>query len=469
MKNIDEYILKCTGLLFDELEKNNVIKLLVESKKNEEKKYLFVDLDGKGTSPKQSSPGSIPSIIDDFYDFRNILSNVHRNIKVLAESTGHNPTLNTVFDRFIERGVIDPPWKNEKIIRELFDKAEDVLTEDASRNKAIQSLKRNRVSFNPLVIKVLEYYSKIHLEDVFSNGNLINPRLPGEKQVINSADFIINVPEASPFLIIEIKFRKRRANLKEIMDQAASMIRNYEDSQSHKVKCLVILYTYSTLNDVERDIFSFKEGIHRRRSLRNKVFFLPIPINYLDNLNKQLRSIKDEILDRRVSTFTLKNQSPPPDKPTIDDHFYDRLIDLSKDNLEIHVSSKMGGHWRFGVRFSNQEDIPSRDERHPVRFPLVHLQKEANSDKISGTYYNEENVSMEFTTTISQYTDEELIMKVYTEGEEKMVDIFDASQKRIIDKPISVGNQNFCWIFGWADGRNPFEFETEVIEYSRNS
>lgn len=469
MKNIDEYVQKCTSLLFDELEKSNVIKLVEKGKKDSEKRYQFADLEIKGATSKQISPGSIPNIIEDFYDFRNILSNVYRHIKVFNEGPGINPTLNLVFDKFIEVGVIDPRWKNEKIIRDLFDKAEDVLTEDNSREKAIQSLKRNKVSFNPLIIKVLEYYSRLHLEDVFKEGHVTDPRLSGEKQITPTADFIVNVPEAVPFVIVEVKFRKKRVNLKEIMDQGAALIRHYEEFQRRGVKCLVVLYTYANLNDAERDAFSFKESVQRRPTLREKLFFLPLPFAYLENLNKHLRAIKDEILDRRIVNFTFRTQTPSPDKPTIDDHFYDKTIDLRKDNIEIRIKAKMSGHWRFGVRFSKQEDIPSRDERHPVKFPLVHLQKETDSDRITGTYYNDLNVNKEFTTTVSKYANEELIMKIYTEGNEKFVDIVDSSYKRIIESPISVGSQNFCWIFGWADNRNPFEFETVIIEYSRNS
>lgn len=468
MKNIDEYIQKCTSLLFDELEKSNVIKPTDKGKKEDEKRYQFADLETKMATSKQTSKESIPSIIEEFYDFRNILSNVYRHIKAFNESPGSNPSLNTVFDKFIEVGVIDPPWKNEKMIRELFDKAEDVLTGDKSRNDAIQSLKRNKVSFNPLVIKVLEYYSKLQLEDVFKGGHIINPRLLGQKIVPNTADFIVNVPEAGPFITIEIKFRKKRVNLKEIMDQAAAMIRHYEEQEQSRVKCLVILYTYSNLNDAERDTFSFKEGIQRRPSLRDRTFFVPLPIGYIENLNKHLEAIKDEMLDRRISNFTFRTQTPTPDKPRIDDHFYERTIDLTKNNLEIRLKSKLGGHWRFGIRFSQEPDLPLKDERHPVYFPLVHLQKEADSNHISGTLYDRINQPYPFTTSIAEYKNEELIFKVYTEGNEKLLDILDASYKRIIDSPIPLGQQNYCWIFAWADGINPFEFETQIVEYSRS-
>ena len=468
MKNIDEYILKCTSLLFDELEKSSVIKPLAKEKMDDKTRYQFADLEFKGETAKQVSPGSSPNIIEDFYDFRNILSNVYRHIKGF-EKPGINATLNTVFDKFIEVGVIDPAWKNEKIIRDLFDKAEDVLTGDNSRNIAIQSLKRNKVSFNPLIIKVLEYYSKIQLEDVFKGGHVINPRLKGQRQGSNTADFIVNVPEAGPFITIEIKFRKKRVNLKEIMDQAAAMIRHYEELEQDRVKCLVILYTYSNLNDAERDTFSFKEGIQRRPSLRDKTFFLPLPIAYIENLSKHLAEIKDEILDRRITNFTFRTQTPSSDKPRIDDHFYEKTIDLTKNNLEIRVKSKLGGHWRFGVRFSQEPDLPSKDERHPVYFPLVHLQKEADSNHISGTLYDHVSQPYPFTTSIAEYTNEELIFKVYTEDNEKVLDILDASYKRIIDSPISLGQQNFCWIFAWADGINPFEFETQIVEYSSSS
>ena len=466
MKNIDEYILKCTTLLFEELEKSSIIKPLAKEKTDDKTRYQFSDLDFKGEIAKQVSPGSTPNIIEDFYDFRNILSNVYRHIKGF-EKAGVNPTLNTVFDKFIEVGVIDPAWKSEKIIRDLFDKAEDVLTEDNSRNNAIQSLKRNKVSFNPLIIKVLEYYSKIQLEDVFKGGHIINPRLKGQRQDPNTADFIVNVPEAGSFITIEVKFRKKRANLKEIMDQAAAIIRHYEELEQHRVKCVVILYTYSNLNDAERDTFSFKEGIQRRPSLRDKTFFVPLPIAYIENLNKHLTEIKDEILDRKITNFTFRTQISPPGKPRIDDHFYDKTIDLIKNNLEIRFKAKLDGRWRFGIRFSQENDLPSRDERHPVQFPMGHLQKEEGEKYISGTLYDDSNKPYTFTTSIVEYKNEELIIKVYTEGNAKLIDIFDASYKRIIDSSISVGHQNFCWIFAWADGINPFEFETQIVEYSR--
>lgn len=466
MKNLDEYIVKCTSLFLEELIKSNIIQISKKSKL--EKIYFFSDLELNTPTSIPSKANTIPTVIEDFYDFRNILSNVHPHIKGF-ENQGASQNLNNIFDQFIKVGVINPPWKNEKIIRELFNKAEDVLTEENSRKDAVQALKRNRVSFNPLILKVLEYYSKIQLEDVFNNGKVINPILEDENTKSNTADFIINVPEAGPFITVEVKFRKKRVNLKEIMDQAAAMIRHYEEQVRSRVKCLIILYTYANLNDTERDIFSFKEGILRRPTLRNKTFFVPLPIGHIENLNNKLRELKDEILDRKITYFTFHTQPTPSNKPRLDDHFYEKPIDLTKNNLEVKFRAKLDGHWRFGLRFSNSNNTPSKDERHPVYSPLIHLQKEEESNSISGTLYDQVNQSHHFATSITEYRNEELILKVHTNGNMTQVDIFDSSYKRIIDSSIQMEQQNFCWIFAWADGINLFKFETEIIEYSRAS
>lgn len=467
MKNIDDYIMTCTELLLDELEASKVIKVINKNEENKPKKYRVSDFDKPGTTITHTEANTIPGIIQDFYDFRNILSNVLRNIKVLSGEVGINPSLNKVVDKFIEHKVIDPPWKNVKIIREFFDKAEDILAAESTRKTAILTLKRNKVSFNPLIIKALEYFSNVNLQESFREGNVINPRMEGQRRIGHTPNFIINVPESKALLLVEVKFRKRKIGIKEVIDQATEVLRFYDDLQKQENKCLIIVYTYGQLGEIERDKFSFKEIIERRYSLNNRIFFVPVGINYLEHLNTDLKLVKDDLLHRQVSNFNFRNQTPPVNSPRIDDHFYDRIIDLTKVNLEIRVKAKLGGHWRFGVRFSKTENLPSRDERHPVLYPLIHLQKEANSDRISITYYDENKKVSEFPTRISEYKNEELVLKIYTNGDEKLLEILDNLRRPIIDNPISVGNQNYCWIFAWADGKNPFEFDAEIIENYR--
>jgi hypothetical protein len=469
MKNIDENISRLTGMLLDELEKSNIIKLLDKSKKGAEKRYHFTDLDKVITPGRTVTSIGIPGIIDNFYDFRNILSNVHRKIRALADNEGVNPTLNKVIDNFIKIGVINPAWKNARIIRELFDKADDVLTEDESRNKAIASLKRNKVSFNPLIIKVLEYYSKVILGEIFDDGYVTDPNVADEDRNSNTADFIVNVPEASPYIIVDVKFRKKKIVIKEIIEQAARAIKIYDNLQKDKTKCIIIVYTYENLGQVERDSFSFKESMERRLSLKDRMYYIPVPINSLENLGNHLQALREEILERTVVPFTFKTQPPTSDKPAIDDHFYPKMIDLRKNNIEIRIKPKMGGHWRFGLRFSIQPIPPSKDERHPVNFALVHLQKEANSHKISLTCYNEANEFTEIQTGIVDYRQEELVLQVYNWRDEKIVNVLNRSREGIIEKPIPIGHQDYCWIFAWADNKNPFEFDAEIIEYARQS
>ena len=54
-------------------------------------------------------------------------------------------------------------------------------------------------------------------------------------------------------------------------------------------------------------------------------------------------------------------------------------------------------------------------------------------------------------------------MKIFSQGDEKLVEVLDDKQNPILNNPISVGIQNYCWIFAWADNQNPFEFDTVII------
>lgn len=465
MKKLSQYLDQCTDLLLGELVNSSVIKVVNQSDRSKPKQYT-VRSGNKADLSETGKAEAMQGVISDFYDFRNIIGNAYRNIKLLSPNPGNNPSLSVMMDGFIKLDVINPSWKDNELIRRFLDKAEDLLAIEKSKQDVLRALKSNKVNFTPLIIAVLEYYTAVSLQDVFGEG-VIRTEVR-KSRISETPDFIVNVPEAQPYLLIEVKYRKSKVYLREIIEQGLSQLNAYDGKSDKAYSSVFVVYTSGQLGDKERLIFSFKQNVEKRR-LKSRIFFVPVLLGYLQDLVTDLTAMKDEILKQTTTDFTFITQPVSEKFPSIDDHYYDRALDLRKNNVEIRVKSVQSGHWRFGVKFSQSDSFPGKNERHPMNYPLIHLQKETDKDAISITHYDESGSNhQEVLTTISRYKNELMIIKIYQDGNELLLNVLDQFRKPIIDRPFSVGPYYYCWVSAWADNRNTFEFPTQIIEYAKS-
>lgn len=466
MKKLSQYLDHCTDLLLGELINSSVIRVVSQIDKSKPTQYK-VAIGNKTDFSETGKAEAMQGVILDFYDFRNIIGNAYRHIKMLSPKPGDNPSLSIMMDGFIHLNVINPSWKNQELIRRFLDKAEDLLASEKSKADVLRTLKANKVNFTPLTIAVLEYFTQVCLQDVFGEG-IMKTESQDSKKIGETPDFIVNVPEAKPYLLVEVKYRKSKVSLREIIDQGISQLKIYDERSDKTYSSVFVVYTNGQLGDKERLIFSFKQNIEKRH-LKDRIFFVPVLLGYLQDLVTDLTAMKDEILKQTTTDFTFFTQPVSDEFPTIDDHYFDRAIDLRKSNVEIRMKSVQSGHWRFGVKFSQTDRFPGKNERHPMNYPLIHLQKESDKDTISITHYDESGSNHHETlTTISLYKNELMIIKIYQDGDELFVNVLDQFRKPIIDKPFSVGPYYYCWVSAWADNRNTFEFPTQIIEYAKS-
>lgn len=464
MKKWAQYLEQCTDLLLSELVNSSIIKVVNQKGKSEPKQYVVMNENMVGFAETESL-NITNRYISAFYEFRNIIGETYRNIKILSQNRGNTPSLSSIMDEFVKLNVINPPWKDNELIRTFLDKAEDLLADEESKEEVLKTLEINKVDFTPLIIAVLEFFTGESLREVFEEGVIKNDFRDSKRNL--TSNFIVNIPEAQPLLFIDVKYRKSEIVISEILEQGLSQIGVFNGDSDKTYSSIFVVYTFGNLGDKERSLFSFKKNVEER-NISDRIFFVPVVLGYLQYLVTDLRAMKDRILKQSTSEFTLVSQPILEEFPTIDDHYYERTLDLLKNNIEIRVKSLQSGHWRFGVKFSKSDTFPGRGERHPINYPLIHLQKEKEGEAITITHYDDSgSYYLEHLTTLSRYKHEWILIKIYKDRGELLFNVLDQFRKPIIEKPLSVGSFNYCWISGWADNQNTFEFQTQLIEYSK--
>ncbi|HMU47868.1 MAG TPA: hypothetical protein PKC72_15965 [Chitinophagaceae bacterium] len=462
LDNLNRYLDDYTDMLLEDLVVREVIKDVTLKGTTDGKKYQLADIfkDDKGTSSETLSKEK--RVVQEFYDFRNIVNNVFQNIKSNDPEDGQATTLSRIVNRLVEYKAFNPDWRTVSILRDFLDKADDLLTDDELTSSTVTLLETYKVNFNSLILELLKFHAK-HILSKNLNVETIEEVSKKEK---SSADYLIRLKGISYMLLVEVKFRKKNIQIKELIQQCQELLRKYGERSNIKSHVLLVVYTYESASEIERSKFRFKQNIDGPfRDLDPYIHFMPIQIGTFTNLPMEIELLRNELKAERVFSFVLKNQPANSEHPDKDDHYYPQVFNLNKNGYDIRFWTKTPPeHWRFGVQFSMDGSFPARETRHLNTHPVFHLEKNKDAaDHLHYSYYATDFEDLGKPSTLQNYHGEPLTIRVYTENGETIVETFDQENRTILQKPINVNGFKYFKVFAWADGRNPFEFHSEVI------
>lgn len=183
-----------------------------------------------------------------------------------------------------------------------------------------------------------------------------------------------------------------------------------------------------------------------------------------------LDHIKEEI--EKTINFSLTSQPIINGYPDKDDHYYEKIFELDKYNYEIVFKSSIPmDHWRFGIKFSMNNTFPAKEIRHGSSYPIFHLEKNSDTNNLlKYSYYGKDgNQELGEPTTILNYLGEAITIRIYRATNNTMIDVVNARNESVIKSPIDVNGYEFFKVFAWADSRNVFKFDTEVIEIEKQT
>lgn len=465
-ENLNRFLESFTDKLLNELEETSIIKTI--DGQDGKRGYQL-------TSQSKESMGDSPVAIDkenpivqEFYDFRNILLQVFQNLKFDDLENSQSNNLNVIVNKFIEVGAFDPTWKNVKALRGFMGQADNLLADPELKSEVITLLEKQKVNFNSLILQVLEFHTNYFLTKIFEGTQIENTILKKD----SAADFIISFGESIPDLLVEVKLRKKKFSIKELIQQCIAALRKYDETKRNYSHVLLVLYTYGNLDELERNRYRFQQNMEENfEEYIENIHFTPVSINNFDKFPSDLSTVKDQLLGKQSIYFALKNQPIINGFPDKDDHYYEQVFDLNKCNYQIEFETKiLVDHWRFGIKFSHSRAFPPRENRHGSNYPIFHFERNANqAGHLYYSYYAEtgEQVLNE-PSALFNYHGESIFIRIYIDDDVTIVDAFDINKASILNSPIKIGRFKYFKVFAWADNRNQFEFASSVSEEKEN-
>lgn len=244
---------------------------------------------------------------------------------------------------------------------------------------------------------------------------------------------------------------------KELYEKKKDLILKLTDELLNtSLKLEIQKFAVSLLNKI-------KEVGRINQNLRNKII-----VTYENPaLNLDLIPLlKPFIIKDKEKEFKFSNQPPPEGHAGNDDHVYPEILDLMKYSYSVKINpEKKIERWRVGLKFSKTINFPEVINRVASGFPLFHVTKNEDSKEISTRYYNEktENVG-DKATTIDNYSRQTLIVKIKKFGDSVMIDVLNDKEESILKEPHTMPYYRYCQCSAWADSKNEYSIETNIIK-----
>lgn len=457
---MDSEISRLTSIMLKKLQEKGIIQFALEE--NGINYYRFPK--ENDFSSNSNSPSNVE--IRRLYEFKEVVERIISHPTVAKDLLNKLPqTFCEKLDYLISRNYLEIDWANEPLIRNLLDQTQDILDDESTRKTALDAIRKNGVSFNLAVHSLLTNFCRICLQIILQDSGLKFNLNSVSNEMENVANFQVRFTECNVSVIISVKLRKGMTSTKEFVDEGVSYLSRTSSEDSY-FSYVFFLYTFEGQETLTRLSFDFTANRRGLTSMEDRIFVVPISIQLLGNFQAEFNSTWQKAFGIRKSIFIFESQRNQLPK-RVDDHFFERPIDLGESDLLIRFRTSNSDYWRFGFLFSNTKEQPDLDERHPVKKTLVHLGKEQGKGLVSWAHYKSANPFDKGETKLTSYDGQWITAKITSTPADTFVRFLDNNNYPIITQPVSVGGLRFCWIFAWADRVNPFSFETEIFEIRR--
>lgn len=420
-------------------------------------------------NPSTTTTATLPlvdtsALLIDFRDFQRIASEVYRQLKNITSDEITRLGFSQIAVFFVKEKLFELPGLNSSTLQTLFNNPRVILEDHETQTDAIELFRKHKLDFPSYINKVLVYYTQVSFILEFS-GYVV------EEQGKNTGlDILVKarVPD-DPDIILNIKFRRKALTvLKEDIYQTAELLNRYQASTGKISQAVLVLYSDEGTSGLEKVDFRFKQIIED--SLINGADRISLISAYIGNLHflpNLVKKFKTEFIGGYTTypDAILESQAPPKSRPDIDDHYLPKTFDVISNDYTIKVLPQMlGSHWRFGIKFSGSSEFPEVTKRHAPFYPVLHLERNPQSQDVRISYYNNQG-KQEFSkeTELRNFSNHPFYILVSFDKNKTTIKVLNEDRNPITDD-VSITNVYMFRIFAWADGQAKFRWVVSVEE-----
>jgi len=462
-ENLARFVSGYAELLIEELVSLKIIKEMRALEKAGEKSYQL-SRNTKDADPVPERIARDNQVLQQFYDFRNVLNNIYADPKYSHDSQGKVKMFEMI-SKFSSLKAFRTGLENIDKLKSILDGADVLFAAEDIKTDAVNLLVKNKINFTSLTTQILRFYLLEKLKEGLPNIE-IEQRGTLKLDKIGFEFTIKNPIEGQPDIFIDMKYRKADPSIKDLVSQAVSILDDRRRSRllGHVV---MVLFNYDNIDATERNKFRFRQNMEENfSSYIDNVHLMPVGINQLRQLPESIKEIVEPLLYRNIKKFTFRNQKVTPEYPAIDDHYFDEVLDLKKYSYAITIAPPVSlPHWRFGLKFSTTGLFLPISIRHDTNYPVFHLERNTNNAGLLVSYYGQSNVEeLGVPTTIAEYKGNPVTVIVRSKGEDAIIDVIDENKSSILSSQRVIPGVHSFGIFAWADNINAFDIEALIIK-----
>lgn len=399
------------------------------------------------------------TLLNSFNLFKDILKNTFNHLQY-GES--EKRPLTEIIEEFEKRDVFKMPGLKIGRMKDLLDKGGSLMADQEIQKDAIKLFTEHQINFSAYISQLLEFYTHQKGSEIFEKFSIDKP------DSINKASLVDligkNESLVSDFdLLFEIKFRKRPIEtMQEDIVKAFDHLTQYNSQTKKDNWVIIVLYSDEGATALERMEYRFKQLMDELfPTYVRRILLAPVHIGNLHFINEEFKKILQTVSSTKTSIteFRFFNQPIQKEFPEIDDHYYEKTLNLDISNFRISITpqSKID-HWRLGLKFSSSEKFPERTVRHGPQYPIFHLEKNKENKTLLISYYDETgNQGFAKQTRFTDYSDQAIVLTVSKEENIVKIDVRNSSDESVIDVPHTLTGCSFAKLFAWGDNRNIFE------------
>lgn len=232
----------------------------------------------------EQNKGEAKHILRQLWDLRQIAQVVYRNIE---KSDKQPPELLSYAEYFNEKNITNIPLSDQSF-RSLLENINNITDEDIS-GRWFSAIEKNKIDIRKESGRILEFHSRTTIGRLGEQFGFV---LSKDTQNENESGFIVaSSRDQSKLILFDVKFRTTIDDLKSIVLRETEAFSKFSDKDTNKYLAIII-YTNQQEHNFNRLVGQFNKIIvDQDEDLINKVFFLPISLYKMEDLDDKISDV----------------------------------------------------------------------------------------------------------------------------------------------------------------------------------
>lgn len=301
--------------------------------------------------------GSDLNFLSTVMAFRQIVLSVYGNIFDDHKTTSDQ--LSNLITQLSADGLFKSTWTKDKSLVDFFDKISLIQKDPQIKSAAQKAFEDNNINLTLAANELLQAYGIRKAREYFGSFNYLT-----NFNTSNEADLVLMNREYY-FKRIIFEFKIRRGN--NPLDDTTILLalrkfeefeNSFEEMNSASAMILTI-FVDEPFNDLPKLYYKFNNivnSIDAFDNIKSRLILNAVSLDSLHLITKGFEEFKNEFVEGTFEAI-FESKRPPNDLPFRNDFLHERVIDIRKYNVDITVSPGQLNGWRFGFRFSEEQEI----------------------------------------------------------------------------------------------------------------